>query len=259
MSSTAPLRRTAVALLLTAAAAAGCSSAASSSGPSTTSGTSATSTTATSTSGPSTTVGTTQASYAVGSRTITWVDHSRPTKGDKARKIPASDSRTLPVLLLYPAVGTSDAHHRIHDGAEPADGTFPIVVFSHGVTANGPLYGPFVAPWVAAGYVVALPTYPMTSGNGAWADLGEYVHQPADVSFLITQLIGLNSTAGDPLAGRLDTADVGIAGHSLGAITSLGLLESCCVDKRIKAMVALSGACSPSPTATSTTRRPCRC
>lgn len=185
--------------------------------------------------------------YAVGSRTLTWVDPSRPTKGDANRGIPHSTSRTLKVLLLYPAQGKPDAQHTITAGAPPAAGRFPMVVFSHGVTANGPIYRAFVAPWTARGYVVALPTYPMTSGNGAWADLTDYQNQPADVSFMIGKLAALNTTAGDPLAGHLATSEVAAAGHSLGAITSLGLLNSCCRDKRVKAIVAISGALLPFP------------
>jgi predicted dienelactone hydrolase len=128
-----------------------------------------------------------------------------------------------------------------------ADGRFPLLEFSHGVTASGPVYAPFLAPIAQAGYVIAAPTFPLTSGPGAWTNLSDYVNQPADVSFVLDDILGLDAKAGDPLDGHLATNEVAVAGHSLGAMTTYGFANSCCAEPRAKAMIAMSGVEPPYP------------
>ena len=182
--------------------------------------------------------------YAVGRRTIELVDTTRSSAADPARDLPEEPQRTLPVLLLYPAEGTAPAETSPIDDAPAAEGTFPLVVFTHGWTANGPAYEGRLREWARAGYVVAAPTYPRSSGGGG--QLGDYVNQPADVSFVLDELVDL--PADDPLAGAIDPERLAAAGHSLGAITTLGVsLNSCCADPRLDAAVAISGVRLPFP------------
>jgi predicted dienelactone hydrolase len=180
------------------------------------------------------------ARYGVGSRTIHLVDTSRPTKASPTRNIPAANSRSFDVLVLYPTADASGGTAPV-EGAPVADGRFPLLEFSHGVTANGPVYTPFLAPIARAGYVVAAPTFPLTSGRGAWTDLTDYVNQPADVSFIIDQLLVLDRTAADPLHGHLAAKAIAVGGHSLGALTTFGFDNTCCADRRVKATIAISG------------------
>ncbi len=185
----------------------------------------------------------TKGPYAVGERTVTFVDSSRPTAADPARGLPAHPDRTLVTTLLYPAEGSA-ATAALVQGATPAAGRFPIVEFSHGVTANGPVYAAVLAAWVRAGYVVAAPTFPLTSGPGA--SIVDEVNQPADVSFLLTSLIALGHEPSDPLFGHLIDDCLAIAGHSLGAVTTLDTAyDSCCVEPRISAAISLSGLLLP--------------
>ncbi len=188
--------------------------------------------------------------YAVGERTETFVDHSRPTKGDAKRNIAAADSRTLPTLIVYPTTGEAAPRGLTAPttkDAPVAEGRFPLVVFSHGVTASGQAYAPMLAAWARRGYIVAAPTFPMTSGPGAWADLTDYANQPADVSYIISEISKFDTTPGDPLAGHVDTSEVAATGHSLGGLTTLGFFNSCCRDPRVKALIAFSGARPPYP------------
>ena len=201
--------------------------------------TSSTVSTSTSTSMPDT-----PSEFAVGSRTIVLVDPSRPTAADPSRDLEARPDRTMPVLLLYPADGPVVTPTAPADGAPAADGAFPLVVFSHGVTSTGPTYQGRIQEWARAGYVVAAPTYPLSSGPGGV--IGDYVNQPADVSFVIDELLAL--PADDPLGGLIDDEAVAAAGHSLGAITTLGVsLNSCCADERIDVAVEISGLRLPFP------------
>lgn len=132
--------------------------------------------------------------------------------------------RDLPTHLFYPAEGT---------------GPFPVVVFSHGMGSSPESYWDLLESWAGAGFVVAAPTFPLTHRGSALVR-DDVLQQPADVSFVLGQVLALDSGDGD-LAGRIDTAHVAVAGHSAGAITTLGLLDSCCRDPRITAAVVLSG------------------
>jgi alpha-beta hydrolase superfamily lysophospholipase len=184
--------------------------------------------------------------YAVGKRSYTFVDRSRPTAANGSYA--GAPTRTLPTILLYPTAGAPGGP--AVDGAEPLrhHGGFPLVVFSHGFGASGPAYEPLLDRFVAQGYVVAAPTFPLSNGAAPGGPrLTDYVNQPADVSFVLTQVLRLQRR--DPsLRKTIDRRDIGVAGHSLGAITTLGLARnSCCQDPRIDAAVAFSGIQLPFP------------
>lgn len=181
-----------------------------------------------------------QGVYGVGTRSETLLDERRTTdaRGDQ----PAKATRTLVTQLFYPADGPTDGDPV--EGAPPARsvGPFPLIVFAHGSTVTPALYAPLLESWARAGYVVAAPTFPLSSTQlpGAASDL---VNQPADVTFVITEILRLSADGSWPLAGRVDADRIGVAGHSLGAMTALAVtFNSCCVDKRIKAAVVLAGA-----------------
>ncbi len=178
-------------------------------------------------------------SYGVGRQDVTLVDRSRGTGADPKNHVAAKKERTLETVILYPTTDTGD--DATSDDHPVADGRFPLVVFSHGVTASGPAYVGVMKNLAAAGFVVALPTFPLTSGPHGWDNLGQTIEQPADVSFIIGELLA-RSAAGDGLLGdHLAPGAVAIAGHSLGAITSLLFFNTCCRDDRVKAVVAVSG------------------
>lgn len=174
-------------------------------------------------------------------RTETFVDASRGTdaKGDQ----PARPTRTLRTRIYYPADG--DPTIEPGEGAPPAKSgrPFPLIIFAHGNTVADPAaYSTLKQTWAAAGYVVAAPTFPLSSTTlpGAGGDL---VNQPADVSFVIGQLLGLSAAPDGPYAGLIDPERIAVAGHSLGAMTAVGVTaNTCCTDPRIKASVILAGA-----------------
>ncbi|MCW2677051.1 MAG: chlorophyllase [Modestobacter sp.] len=169
--------------------------------------------------------GTAQQPHAVTDRVLDLRDDSRST--DPTPESAGSDAtagRALPTHLFYPA-----------DGAGP----FPVVVFSHGFGSTPEAYRDLLESWAAAGFVVAAPTFPLTSRGSALVR-ADVLDQPADVSFVLTQVLALGTAPGD-LAGRIDTTHVAVAGHSAGAMTTLGVLGTCCRDSRVTAAVVLSG------------------
>jgi len=146
-----------------------------------------------------------------------FVDTSRPTAepGHPAY----SAERTLPTDIYLP------------DASTPR----PLIMFSHGYHGAPRKFSQLFRAWARAGYIVASPQFPLTSDRGEPYDaLGDFANQPADISFVLTQLL-----EGD-LASRIDTSRIGAAGLSLGGATTYGLIESpCCRDDRFTAAAVL--------------------
>jgi fermentation-respiration switch protein FrsA (DUF1100 family) len=101
-------------------------------------------------------------------------------------------------------------------------------------------YQRLLAEWATAGFVVAAPTYPHTSGGAERYDVLDVVNQPADATYVLTQVIALNKRNGDRLKGHLMTDRVAAAGHSAGGITTVGLF-TVARDERLKAGLVLAG------------------
>jgi dienelactone hydrolase len=180
--------------------------------------------------------------FAVGRRTMDMVDHRRSTEAYPPASVAAAPDRTIAVTLFYPAEGDPPAEDETVGSsrvdAPPADGPFPLVVFAHGFNGRGDAFVPYGEMWARAGYVVALPTFPLTrQGVG---DAADYQNQPGDVSFVIDQVLGFRG--GDPLAGIADPDHIAVGGHSLGAVTVFGAAyNTCCRDDRIDAVISVSG------------------
>ncbi|WP_241841832.1 prolyl oligopeptidase family serine peptidase [Pseudofrankia sp. BMG5.36] len=181
--------------------------------------------------------------FGIGQTQVTFVDHSRPTGAAPDRNLAGKPDRTIPVVVSYPIIPAADAAPAAPAiaGAASAPGRFPLVVLSHGVTSDGTVAANVIAaPLVRQGYVVATPTFPLSSGPGG--TIFDLPNQPADVSFVITSLSAWSTTAGTPLAGHLQASCLAIAGHSLGAATTLAAAYlSCCRDPRVKAVVSMAG------------------
>jgi poly(3-hydroxybutyrate) depolymerase len=142
--------------------------------------------------------------------------------------------RQLPVRVWYPAGGAAGGDPA--DDAAPAPGTFPVVLFSHGLTAQPDDYAAMLVRWAQAGFVVAGPKYPYTWFGAADVNADDIVNQPADASYVLTRMLALD----DPLGAHLDAARIGAAGHSGGGITTAGLFSSE-RDSRLTAGIILAG------------------
>jgi dienelactone hydrolase len=172
-------------------------------------------------------------SVPVATTTITFVDSSRPTASWDG--MAAKSSRTLVTSIWYPATGTGSGSSR--------GGPYPLIVFAHGLGASPQSYQQLLSDWAAAGYVVAAPQFPLSSSaTPGGPDGGDIGNQPGDMSFVIDQVLKASAASSGPLSGLVDPKEIGAAGHSNGAITTLGLIgNSCCRDTRIKAAVVMAG------------------
>jgi predicted dienelactone hydrolase len=141
--------------------------------------------------------------YSVREETYVWYDTER--------------WRAVPVHLYLP---------------EEAEGSLPLVVFSHGLGSTGDHYTYIGAHLASYGYMVVYPTH---HGSDTQAIYGEgdpprallrVVINPAhrtnrarDISFVIDRV-----TEDRTLGQLVDTARIGVMGHSLGAFTALAAI-----------------------------------
>ncbi|MFY1596255.1 alpha/beta hydrolase family protein [Micromonospora sp. WMMD737] len=157
--------------------------------------------------------------------------------GVRQLKLNRDGKRPLPVTVWYPAAGKPGGQPE--RSADAATGKFPVVMFSHGLSARPADYETLLTRWAAAGFVVAAPTFPHTARGGD-GNVLDVLNQPADVSYVLTQVLALDGKAGDPLRGRLATDRVAAAGHSAGGVTTIGLFTAG-RDERLDAGVVFAG------------------
>ncbi len=153
----------------------------------------------------------------------TFVDTSRQTVPSTG---PALPSRTLMTAIYRP-----NGH-----------GRFPLIVFSHGYVGHPDKFTKLFSAWADAGFVVAAPAFPLTNNRAANPKLADVEQQPADVSFVLDNVLVLNQKRGSHLYHAIDTHRIGASGLSLGGATTYALVYSeCCRDQRITAAAVLDG------------------
>jgi dienelactone hydrolase len=181
--------------------------------------------------------------HNVGVVGATFVDKSRPTAANG--QCPKMPYRALPTTIYYPAVGQPNSTPlTAQPNAVPdtSNGPYPLIVFAHGFGATADTYQNLLAYLASRGYVVAAPTFPLSSATSpCGAIAGDFVNQPEDESFVIDEVL-LRSRPKGLLAGLVDRKRIGAAGHSNGAVTTWGLVGNTAVrDPRIDAAVIMAG------------------
>ena len=107
---------------------------------------------------------------------------------------------------------------------------FPLVVFNHGFLLHADGYRSYGERLASHGFVVAMPSFPMTFFNV------HHVELSLDVRFVLDTVLALNHDPASSLFERIDETRIGASGHSLGA--KLSLLEAVS-DERIRAIGVL--------------------
>jgi dienelactone hydrolase len=160
---------------------------------------------------------------AVGVFHPTFVDSSRPSPASTTQ--PAAAERTLDTTIAFPT---------------KAKRPLPLVLLAHGSNGNPDKFDELIDHWAQAGYVVVAPLFPRSSDAGGNL-VGDYVEQPADLSFVLDRVLGENGSRSSPLHRRIDPKRIGLAGLSLGGFTTYGeVFNSCCRDDRIDAAILMS-------------------
>lgn len=153
--------------------------------------------------------------------------------------------RKIPVRVYFP----------------PEQAAAPVVLFSHGLGGsreNNPYLGKH---WSARGYVVVVLQHP-GSDESVWKDqpplqrlaamknaanLQNTLLRLKDVPVVIDQLERWNAAKDSPLHARLNLKQIGMSGHSFGAVTTQGVSgqrtpfgQALATDPRIRAALAMS-------------------
>ena len=162
---------------------------------------------------------------------VTWHDPAR--------------NRDVPAKIYYPANARS---------------TCPVIIFSHGLGGNRAGYGYLGQYWAGCGYI-SVHLQHIGSDDAVWKDAGfnayaaltgavadprNALDRAEDVPFAIDRLLSLDRQAGSPLKGLVNEKQIGMAGHSFGAWTTLAVVgektgaDHSLADSRIKAAIAMS-------------------
>lgn len=119
-----------------------------------------------------------------------------------------------------------------------SDQPLPLIVFGHGFNGHPRKFTKLLGAWAEAGYVVGAPTFPLTNDEFPGETVrDDIVNQPADISFVIDELL-----RADDFRGVVDEARIGVAGFSLGGMTALAVgFNSEHWDARPRAIAVLAG------------------
>jgi predicted dienelactone hydrolase len=156
--------------------------------------------------------------------------------------VPAQGTDDAPDTIDYkfsfksPEFGTSPAvvhGHALADApADPGGGPYPVVIFSHGFSANAVWYSHLLEHLASHGFVVVAPEHI----EADWSqNAASVIQRPRDVTTAIDYAEESNAPDG-ALAGLLDLEHIAVVGHSFGGYTALAIagaqLETNVLDMR---------------------------
>lgn len=172
-------------------------------------------------------------------RSVDLVDASRPSKEilDDAGNVrtEGSDSRSIPTIILYPGTDGGGLDAPVADSPPR-----PLVIYLKGFGGLNSATDPLLVTLAEAGYIVAVPN--IREVSDPINHFPGHVEQPGDARFVIDALTNPNDGFVDDLAPVIDSARIGLVGHSLGTAGAFGLAyHDCCRDDRVDAVVAFGG------------------
>lgn len=172
--------------------------------------------------------------HAIGVQTMTFSDPGRvDILGVAEGNVPTYD-RPLEVEIWYPAAAGTEPGTSyvtvIRDGktvtrlegraardADPAEGSFPLVVISHGYPGNRMLMSHLGENLASKGYVAVSIDHTDSTYSDQAAFGSTLYNRPLDQKFVIDSMAALDG----PLGAATDTDNVGVVGYSMGGYGAL--------------------------------------
>lgn len=193
-----------------------------------------------------------------------WYPTGRRSEASGATRLPYIDGighmpdrvSVLPGFLLH-RYGQIETHAQAMAPLAPSDQPWPVVIFSPGYGAPRAAYTGLATQLASRGFVVFVLDHPYESGvtqlpDGQVvglreifpADRAQYMPnqqalRTADIRFVIDQLRRPEALSSRLGGGRIETAKVGVIGHSFGGAASVMALSQ---DPRVAAAVNIDGA-----------------
>src|SRR5581483_3180474 len=167
--------------------------------------------------------------------------------------------RVLETSIWYPAVpGTGTREGNVFRDAAVRKHRWPLIVFSHGLCAfpfQSPFYTAGLARW---GFIVVAPPHPGSTIDDPACDSAPsiadaLVNRPADVRFVIDQMLAAAKQPRSPFFRAVAKRKIGMTGHSFGGWTTLRVAE---IEPRIRGALALSPVTTAPFTVTDPIKRP---
>lgn len=149
--------------------------------------------------------------YAVQRTTVTFVDETRATPPSAGYA--GADTRSFLTDIWLPVAA--------EDGPSPTP-PFALVLYCHGFMSRRVDNEGLLEHLATRGFLVAAMDFPLT-GTLAPGEptVEDVVNQPADVSFILDQIVALSADPESDLYGALDVSRIGLLGVSLGSMTAL--------------------------------------
>ncbi|QLQ39662.1 alpha/beta hydrolase family protein [Micromonospora robiginosa] len=115
--------------------------------------------------------------------------------------------RSFSARITYPATAAGN-------GQPVAAGRFPAIAFGHGFLQSVSKYSSTLSHLATWGFIVVAPTSQggLSPNHSAFAD---------DLNAALTWTVAQDTTSGSRFAGHVDTARLGLSGHSMGGGASI--------------------------------------
>lgn len=185
-----------------------------------------------------------------------WYPAEHPLRASVAAYFPDLESlRTFYSESQQAILGSLHSHAVADAAIAQSRDPYPVVIFSPGAGMGGFFYSAIIEELASHGYIVAAIDHPFESHEVIFPDkrivrydesqvkdvlrfARERIEvRAADASFVASQLINLNMSAGK-FRGRINLARIGIFGHSRGGLAAP---MACQQDQRFKACLNMDG------------------
>jgi dienelactone hydrolase len=163
--------------------------------------------------------------------------------------IPLTDeTRAMPAIGDFAGSETRELTTTVY--LPPTTDPAPLIVLAHGFNGHPRKFTELALHWANAGYAVAVPRFPVSNDEFIAVAGGDYFpqrladlpQQALDVSFVLDEVLALNTAHDSELVGRVDPERIGLYGLSLGSLTVwTTVLGPDAAETRVRALMQSDG------------------